>query len=140
MNWYGVALWRHFSPSALAEADIYVLAPDAFTAIETAMQAYQIGSVAYAAVDLVGGSLHYRALKVRVVLDPACVLEALSLVEGELPCCPGAGHSPASRISACPLADAETDEWIGTSCYPCLVERKPVGAEEKEACCGSVAS
>jgi hypothetical protein len=122
MNWYDVALWRHFSPSALAEADVSVLAPDAFTAIETAMQAYQIGSVACAAADLLDGSLHYRAYQVRVRLDPAVVLEALSLLEMETPRGAGAGRCVPSRERACVLAGDTAETPVGTMCYPCLVE------------------
>lgn len=121
MNWYGVALWRHFSPSALAEADVYVLASDAFAAIETAMQAYQIGSVAYAAADLVGGLLHYRAYQVRVKLDPAVVLEALSLLEMDAPGCAGAAQR-APREPVCVSKEDRAEMQVGTMCYPCLVE------------------
>jgi hypothetical protein len=113
MHWYAVALWRAWYPSALAEADVYVLAPRAFAAIETAMQAYQMKSVAYAAADLVGGSLHYRAFGVHVVLDPSIVLEALSLLEMEAPEC----VAPLVYKPGCTLA-GEPDERMYVACYP----------------------
>ncbi|GHO93035.1 hypothetical protein KSF_030830 [Reticulibacter mediterranei] len=134
MNRYGVALWRNFSPSALADVDVYVSAPSAFTAIETAMHAYQLSYVSYAASDLCGGSLHYRAFGVQVVLDPSIVLEVLSLIEIEVPGAADTGRCPVPRTWVCPFDDV-AEEWIGTSCYPCLMDRIPAGADEEGGCC-----
>jgi hypothetical protein len=105
----------------LADVDVHVLASGAFSAIETAMQAYQIEYVAYAAADLVGGLLHYRGYKVRVVLDPYVVLEALSWVSLDLEL-PVRGADPlACERVYCVLAGV-SGVLVGTACYPCFVE------------------
>ncbi len=120
MFWFGVALWRAWHPSALAYADVYVLAPSAFQAIETVMQAYRLSSVAYAAADLVGGSLHYRAHKVRVRLDPNVVMDALSLVSGECPVqgniC--SGYVPLRSAGGVCGVDGVWCEMVEVACYP----------------------
>jgi hypothetical protein len=120
MHWFGVALWRAWYPSALAYADVYVLALGPFSAIETAMQAYQLSSVAYAAADPVGGSLHYRAYKVRIVLDPHVVLEALSFLSGEGPVqresCYGSVPLR-STVGVCAIDGVQSDLMMDV-CYP----------------------
>jgi len=62
---FDVALWRWW-PSLFPEYTAFVVAPDAFTAVECLMRVYRVRWVARAAAVTLDGSLSYRAIEVRL--------------------------------------------------------------------------
>ncbi len=62
---FDVALWRWW-PSLFPEYTAFVIAPDAFAAVECLMRVYRVRWVARAAAATLDGSLVYRAVEVRL--------------------------------------------------------------------------